>query len=124
MAGGDRVERLRDEIRRAVSQIVQSKLKDPKVGFVTITDAELSRDLQQVTVYYSVYGSAAERKATNSALQKARGFIQSEMARIVRIRRVPNLTLKIDRSAERGMRIQQLLDQVHKADNDHHEDPD
>lgn len=109
-----RPERLRDQIKKVVSEIIQSKVSDPHIGFITITDVELSKDYQFATVFYSVYGDTDSRRETKKALGKARGFIQSELAREIRIRRIPQLQFAVDNSVERGLRVQELLDKIDK----------
>ena len=124
MAGVRRVDRLRDQIKEFVSEIIQSKLKDPHIGMVTIIDVKLTSDLRQATVFYSVYGDALKRKMTNKTLEKAKGFIQSELARKLQIRKAPLLELKIDQSTERALRIEQLLEQIQREDEKPPENPE
>lgn len=116
MASIKRTDRLRDRIKEVVSEIIQRKLKDPHVGFVTITDVAVTRDLREATVFYSVLGDTLTQRSTNKALESARGFIQSELAREIRIRKIPIISLKVDRSAEQGARIEMLLSQIHEED--------
>jgi ribosome-binding factor A len=111
-----RIDRLRDQIKEIVAQIIQQKLKDTHVGFVTVTDVKLTADLSEATVYYSVYGDTVAQKSTNRALEHAKGFIQSELARQMSIRKVPILSFKVDRSVEHGLRIEELLNQIHEED--------
>ena len=111
-----RIDRLRDQIKEVVAEIIQQKLKDTHVGFVTVTDVKLTADLSEATVYYSVYGDTLTQKTTNRALDHAKGFIQSELARQISIRKVPILSFKVDRSVEHGLRIEELLNQIHEED--------
>jgi ribosome-binding factor A len=111
-----RIDRLRDQIKEVVAEIIQRKLKDTHVGFVTVTDVKLTADLSEATVYYSVYGDTLTQKETNRALDHAKGFIQSELARQISIRKVPTLSFKVDRSVEHGLRIEELLNQIHEED--------
>ena len=111
-----RIDRLRDQIKEVVAEIIQQKLKDTHVGFVTVTDVKLTGDLSEATVYYSVYGDTLTQKTTNRALDHAKGFIQSELARQISIRKVPILSFKVDRSVEHGLRIEELLNQIHEED--------
>ncbi len=111
-----RVDRLRDQIKEVVASIIQQKLKDKHIGFVTVTDVELTADLSEATVFYSVYGDALTQKATNRALEHAKGFVQSELARQISIRKVPTLSFRVDRSVEHGLRIEELLNKIHEED--------
>jgi ribosome-binding factor A len=112
MTPGKRVDRLRDQIRKVVSNVIQTKVKDPHLGFVTVTEVELTKDLQAATVFYSIYGDEEAKRKSQAALQKARGFIQSELGREIRVRKVPVLEFQLDESTERGLRIQELLDRI------------
>ena len=121
MADLKRTDRLRVQIKEIISEIIQRKLKDPHVGMITITDVTVTRDLSEAAVYYSVFGDVAVRRSTNKTLERARGFIQSELGKVLHIRKVPNLRFEIDKSIDQGLRIQELLDQIHK---DHPDDTD
>ncbi len=111
-----RIDRLRDQIKQVVAETIQLKLKDTHVGFITVTDVKLSSDLSEATVFYSVFGDALTQKSTNRALDHAKGYIQSELARQMSIRKVPILTFKVDRSVEHGLRIEELLNRIHEDD--------
>jgi ribosome-binding factor A len=112
MAAAGRVERLQDQIKKVVSEIIQKKVNDPNIGFLTITDVEVSKDLKHAKVFYSVYGDTRSRQDTAKALKKARGFILRELAREIRIKKLPELVFAPDNSLERGLRIQELLKQI------------
>ncbi|MGB5106142.1 MAG: 30S ribosome-binding factor RbfA [Candidatus Zixiibacteriota bacterium] len=114
MADLKRTDRLRVQIKEIISEIIQRKMKDPHVGMITITDVEVTRDLSEAVVYYSVFGDTAVRRSTNKTLDRARGFIQSELGKTLHIRKVPTLRFEIDKSIDQGLRIQQLLDQIHE----------
>jgi ribosome-binding factor A len=103
-----------------ISAIIRREVKDPRVGFVTITDAEVSPDLRHARVFFSVLGEAAEREETAKALNRAAGFIRSEFAQRAELRYVPDLRFEFDPSLERGTRISRLLDQVKQQDEEHH----
>lgn len=121
MADLKRTDRLRVQIKEIISEIIQRKLKDPHVGMITITEVTITRDLSEAAVYYSVFGDVAVRRSTNKTLERARGFIQSELGKVLHIRKVPTLRFEIDKSIDQGLRIQELLDQIHK---DHPDDTD
>lgn len=95
-----------------VSEILRREMKDPRIGFVTITDAEVTPDLRHARVFYSVLGDAEQRENTAQALNRAAGFVRSEFARRAQMRYVPDIRFVFDPSADRGARISQLLEQV------------
>ena len=107
-----RVDRLQDQIKKVVSEIIQTKLNDPHIGFTTITDVELTKDLQLAKVFYSVYGDAKSQQETAEALRKAKGFILREMASEIRIKKLPEVEFHPDDSVSRGLRVQELLDRI------------
>ena len=111
-----RTARLGDQIKEIVSILLQSKIKDPHLGFVTVTDVTVTGDLREATIFYSVYGDTLAKKNTNRTLQRAKGFIQSELARQLHIRKAPIISFKIDHSIEQGDKIEQLLNQIHQED--------
>lgn len=108
---GQRVERLREEIKKEASDIIR-KLKDPRVGFVTVTDVEVSGDLRHVKVFVSVYGDDEAKSATMEALTRATGHIRTEIGQRIRLRYTPEIQIRFDESIERGARIFQLLREV------------
>ncbi len=122
MSDFSRVDRLRKQIRDVVSEIIQRRVKDPNIGIVTITDVELTGDLREAKVFYSTLGDEETQRSTGRALKKALGFIQSSLARELRIRKAPIIQFKEDRSAERATRIQELLEQIHREDEKHSDD--
>lgn len=118
-----RVERLRSALRDAVSDILHHQMKDPGIGFVTVTDVEVSGDLRHVKVYVSVMGDAEAQKRTVAALGRATGFVRTEVGRRVRLRHTPEITFVQDRSIEHGSRILHLMNQVRGAGPDGSENP-
>jgi ribosome-binding factor A len=104
-----RVSRVGEQIKKEIVDIVRNEVKDPRVGFVTITEVEASGDLQHATVFVSVMGNEEQRKETMEALQKATGFIRAEVGRRVRLRRTPELHFKLDTSLDYSTRISQVL---------------
>lgn len=103
-----RIARLREEIKRVASESIR-KLKDPRVGFVTVTDVELSGDLRHAKIFVSVYGDESARQETLAVLQGAKGFVRTEIGRHVRMRHTPEVHFRFDASIEHGARIAQLL---------------
>ncbi len=107
-----RKDRLADQIKREVADIVQNVLKDPNLGFVTITDAELSGDLRLAKVFYSVLGDADAIRTSGKILARSIGVIQSELARRLKVRNVPLLSFHQDTSAEYGSHMDQLFKKI------------
>jgi len=111
-----RAERVAEEIQKEVSRIIQFELKDPRIGFVTVTGVELSNDLRNGKIYVSIYGSEAEKKATLLALENATGHIRSEIGKRIRLKHIPELIFRFDKSVEHGARISQLLREVKQTE--------
>jgi len=110
----DKFEKLVELIRRRISAIVLHKLKDPRIGFITITKIDLSRDLKDCKVFYSVFGSPGEVTRTTHAINNARGFIQREVAKTLRTRVMPKIVFVPDESVVGVERVERLLDDLHK----------
>ena len=102
-------ERLAGIIRREVSDIIQFSLKDPNVGFVTVTAAQVTRDLSYCYVYVSILNDKNHEKF--EALNKIKGFVRTELGREVKMRKVPEIVFKLDESIENYRHIEQLLEQ-------------
>lgn len=107
-----RPERLAEAIKKEVSELLREELKDPRIGFVSITSVEVSKDLRYANIFASVFGDPAEQKTTIEALQKAHGFFRSELSRRIRLRYTPEITFKLDESIGRGSRLIALMDEV------------
>jgi ribosome-binding factor A len=102
-----------DEAMRAVlSDAISKDLKDPRVGFITVTGVKTSPDLRHARVYVSVLGDDAEREASLAVLQAAQGFLQSRVSHSLRLKHTPALSFDYDESVDRGMRISELLDKA------------
>lgn len=110
-----RVSRVAESIKKEMSQILQQELKDPRIGFVTVTGVDLTNDLSQATVYLSVLGDDEQKASTLAALGRGSGFIRSELGRRIQLRHVPELIFKFDSSIEYGSRIEQLLDELNQG---------
>ena len=108
----DRMRRVNEALREVLSARIAGGLKDPRVGFVTVTAVDTSPDLRHARVYVSVLGDEDERAATMEGLESSRGFLQAGIARELRIKHTPALVFERDEALERGMRISQLLDEV------------
>ncbi len=117
---GDRARRVNEAIRQVLSDAVPT-LKDPRIGFVTVTGVRVTTDLKQAIVWVSVLGSAGDRDRTLEGLQAAHGVLQSRVARELGLRRTPVLTFEYDPSVERGVRLTQMIDELapeHRSDDD------
>lgn len=106
---GRRPERLAEGIREEVARIVASELKDPRLGFVTITRVEVTHDLGHARVLVGVLGDAAERERSLAALHSATGFVRREIGRRMRIRIVPEIEFRYDKGIEATDRVARLL---------------
>jgi ribosome-binding factor A len=111
----DRMRRVNEAVREVISEGV-GELKDPRVGFVTITGVETSPDLRQATVFVSVLGSERRREKTLAGLTAAHGVLQARLARELRLKRTPQLTFEYDPTVERGVRMTQLIDELAPRD--------
>jgi ribosome-binding factor A len=107
-----RLARLRELLRTEISAIVQKEMKDPRIGFVSVTDVEVSPDLRHAKVFVSILGDEAAKAKTMAGLANAQGFIRTELGSRIRLRRVPELLFRLDESIERGARVQRLLRRV------------
>ncbi len=108
-----RSSRVGDQIKREISEMVLLVLKDPKLGFITITDVELTDDLRYAKVFYSVLGDEKEKKESLKGLERAKGFIQREIGKRIRLKHIPQIMFRYDNTEEKAARIEQLLKQVH-----------
>ena len=109
-----RRDRVQETMRTELSEIIKRDLKDPRLGFVTITDVELSNDMSHAKVFVSIYGSEEEKRLSMQALESAKGFIRTNLGQRVRLRIVPELVFKEDNSIERGTRILELIIDANK----------
>jgi ribosome-binding factor A len=107
---GDRLRRVNHAVRQVLGDAITQDLKDPRVGFVTVTAVDVSPDLRHARVFVSVLGDAAQREDSLAGLEAAHGFLQRRIAGELRLKHTPTLQFAIDDSAERGMRISQLID--------------
>lgn len=112
MANEIKQKRLEGIIRRNISEIIQYELKDPNVGFITVTDVKVSNDHSYATIFVTFMASGNKKKEGLEALHRARGFIRSMLASRLDIRRCPELAFKIDEVEEKGRRIDELLAEI------------
>jgi ribosome-binding factor A len=107
-----RVERVTEAIRQEVSIIIHDDLKDPRLGFVTVTRVEMTPDMRFAKIFFSVLGGEEEYKKTKEALDSALGFIRSKIAQRINLRLAPEIAFEDDRSSEYSVRIQEVLDEI------------
>jgi ribosome-binding factor A len=107
----ERMRRVNESVRQVLSEALP-ELKDPRIGFVTVTGVDTSPDLRHARVYVSVLGSEKKRQATLDGLAAAHGVLQSRLARELRLKRTPQLVFEYDRSVAEGVRMSKLIDEL------------
>ena len=120
MVDAARARKLADRIKVVVAETLEMRVKDPRLGFITITDARVTGDLQQATVFYTVLGDDAARADTAAALESARGVLRSEVGKQTGVRHTPSLAFIADAVPENAAHIEDLLAQVAAADAEVH----
>jgi ribosome-binding factor A len=113
---GVRKERLEELLKREISDIIRREVKDPRIGFVTVTDAEVSGDLSFARVFVSVLGSEEQQAASLKGLNSATRFIRGEFGQRIKMRQVPEISFRFDKSIQHGARIHELLEQVKREE--------
>ncbi|HJE61642.1 MAG TPA: 30S ribosome-binding factor RbfA [Nocardiopsis listeri] len=116
MVDAARARKIADRIQRIVAEMLDRRIKDPRLGFVTVTDARITADLRDATVYYTVFGSPEEKAASAAALESAKGVIRSEVGKQTGIRHTPSLTFVLDDVQENAQHIEELLVKARKSD--------
>ncbi len=111
-----RARRLAERITQIVAEMLERRIKDPRLGFVTITDARVTGDLREATVFYTVYGSDEEKAESAAALASATGIIRSEVGRQTGIKHTPSITFEQDTLPEGAKSIEDLVAKAKKAD--------
>ena len=109
-----RSNRVAEQMKKELGDIIGRKIKDPRVGFVTVTDVAVTGDLQEATVYITSLGNEREKAETMKALEKAAGFIRSEIGTRIRLRRTPEIKFAFDTAIEYGNKIDALLRGLHE----------
>ena len=117
-----RTEQVGDLIKEELSRLLEREVKDPQIGFVTLTDVEVSPDLRLARVYFSVLGDEDAMQESLAALERAKGFLRRELSQRLFIRYVPELQFSLDRSIEYGQRIANLLREVLPPEQPEHDD--
>lgn len=116
MKAGKRTDRIGHLMQMELSRLVLTRLKDPRLGFVTITHVDVTPDLRSACVYYSVMGDETVKRDTQTALERSAGFLQKEIASVIKIRNTPRLAFKLDQSLDRGMEIDGILRKIKTND--------
>ncbi len=116
MALTHRVERIQEQVREEVSQMLQNEVRDPGVGLVTVTRAKVTGDLSLARVYWTIIGDANERKKTQKALERASGYIRHLLAERLTLRRSPEVKFIFDESVAAQDRIEQIIQEIHAED--------
>ncbi|MDO7267209.1 30S ribosome-binding factor RbfA [Shouchella clausii] len=112
----NRAVRVGEQMKKELSDILIRDIKDPRVRFVTVTGVDVTGDLQQATAFITVLGDEEERNATLAGLEKAKGFIRTELGKRIRLRKTPELSFSFDESIQYGNRIESLLRDLNKND--------
>jgi ribosome-binding factor A len=115
MTGGGRMRRVDEAVKQVLSEAIPT-LKDPRIGFVTVTAVDTTSDLDHAKVWVSVFGSARQRERTLAALEGASGVLQATLNRELKLRRTPRLVFVYDRAVEHGVRMTHLIDELAPAD--------
>lgn len=111
-----RPERLAEAIKKEISDLLRDEIKDPRIGFATITGVDVAADLKYAKIYVSILGTKNVRDKAMAALKKATGYIRTELGRRIRLRHVPEITFKLDESLDHGEKVMKLLDEVSNED--------
>jgi ribosome-binding factor A len=111
-----RTRRLAERIAKISAEMLERRIKDPRLGFVTVTEARITNDLREATVFYTVYGSPEELQDTQAALKSATGVIRSEIGRIMGLRHTPSLTFVADALPESARQIEDLVAKARQRD--------
>jgi ribosome-binding factor A len=111
-----RTRRLAERISKIVAEMLERRIKDPRLGFVTVTETRLTGDLREATVFYTVYGSPEEREETAAALRSATGVIRSEVGRLIGLRHTPSIEFVADSLPADSQRIDDLVAAARQAD--------
>jgi ribosome-binding factor A len=109
-----RIARISERIREAVSEIILFQLKDPRIGFVTVLDVEVTADVKEATVMISVIGSPAQQKLTLAAIEHSRGYIQRLVGRQLKTRNTPILHFRLDEKTEKMRELDDILDRIRR----------
>ncbi len=115
---GKRSEKIADLIQKEISHLLVRTLKDPRIGFVTITKVAVSEDCRMAKVYFSVAGPSDERKRSTDGLNSAKGYVRKELGRRIRLKHIPDITFQFDPSIEYAIHIGEVIEQIKKERED------
>ena len=113
---GKRIDRVGHLIQMELSQLILHRIKDPRLGFVTLTHVSVTPDLRSACVFYSALGDGKARQESQTALEKSAGFLQREIGKALELRYTPKLKFQYDDSLDRGFEIDRVLRDIHKSD--------
>lgn len=116
----ERARKLADRIKVIVAETLETRIKDPRLGFITITDVRITNDLREATVFYTVLGTDEEREQTAQALESSKGLIRSEVGKGTGIKFTPTIEFVLDAVPENAQHVEALLKQAHEADEQVH----
>ena len=119
-----RARRVEEQLKRLLSELVRREVKDPRVGLITITSAEVSRDLTHANVYFTPFAGNGDAEAAREALQHAAGFLRHQVRNQMRLRVAPEIRFHVDDSVERGARLSELISDAVESDRRRHVEPD
>jgi len=113
---GKRSEKVADLIQREVSEMLVRSIKDPRIGFVTITKVTVSEDCRFAKVYFSVAGTLAERESSGKGLESAKGYVRKELGRRLRLRYTPEIVFQFDPSIEYAIHMEEVIRNIHRGE--------
>lgn len=109
-----RLKRIAEKIKREIGEIIHDELKDPRIGFVTITKVDLSRDLRFAKIYFSLFGTEKQLRDTQIGLARSRGYIRKLLGQRMKLRYTPEIVFRLDESVEYSMHISEILEKIKK----------
>ncbi len=107
-----RQQRVGEQLQIELADLIQNEVRDPRLGFVTVTEVRLSPDLQHARVYVSIFGDSEERRESFGVLERATGFLRSQVGRRMKLRHVPEIQFRLDETLDTSERIDALLDET------------
>jgi ribosome-binding factor A len=113
---GKRSERVADLIQREVAEMLVKSIKDPRIGFVTITKVTVSEDCRFAKVYFSVAGTLAERESSGKGLDSAKGYVRKELGRRLQLRYTPEIVFQFDPSIEYAIHMEEVIRSIHRGE--------
>jgi len=111
---GKRSEKVADLIQKEISQMLVKSIKDPRIGFITITKVTVSEDCRFAKIYFSIAGNSAERESSQKGLESAKGYIRKELGRRIRLRYTPEIMFQFDPSIEYAIHMGELIQSIHR----------